>query len=106
MPAGFCYKSDFQYTEYIQERGYEYQYYADRCKILDNKCKQSFSLELTAYLNFLCNSSRLDNIADEYTGKESNDRHKHAIADKVKEVKELHTDNGNCTPYAVAEAGH
>ena len=103
MRTGFCYKSDFQYTEYIQERGYEYQYYADRCKILDNECKQSFSLELTAYLNFLCDSSRLDNIADEYTGKESNDRHKHTIADKVKEVKELHTEDFNSAKHPVAE---
>ena len=73
-----------------------------RCYIFYNNCKECFPLEFSTLLNFFNERLRLDNVADKNTGEKSNDGHNHAVADKVKEIKELEADDCEVTPDAVA----
>ena len=47
----------------------------------------------------------LDHIADENAGKQRHNRHNHRVAYEVEEGEEIHAQNLNMAPYAVAQGG-
>ena len=64
---------------------------ANRCNIFNNYGIESFYFKFPVYLSFFDNRLRLDHISDKNAGKEGNNWHQNAVADKIKEIKQRHS---------------
>ena len=76
-----------KYSECVKNRRYEDENDAYRCNVLYNYLKKSLLFELGIKLNLFDNCFRLNYITYKDAGKESNYRHKHAVAYEIEEVK-------------------
>ena len=54
-----------------------------------------FAFEVSADIHFLNNFLGLENISNKQAGDECDDRHNHAVGDKVKHFKEVESDGFN-----------
>ena len=67
---------------------------------------QLLAVERTgAFLYLVCDDLGADYMTNQDAGEQRHDRHEHGVGDKVKEVEELHTDNGDRCPRTIAETG-
>ena len=76
-----------------------------RSNIFDNHHEQLFPAELGGGFHLVHNQLGLDHIADENAGEQRHNRHNHRVADEVEEGEEIHAQNLNMAPYAVAQGG-
>ena len=100
--ASLLYTDNSKCTEHARDKDRED---ADGCNVAYHNAKERLHLELARDLDLFDEGLGLEEEADEDTGAESHDRHKHAVRREVKEVKQLHTDNLHICPCAVAERG-
>ena len=97
--------SDLHDIKSIENRGNKNQKNTNGGDVANHHRKQLLALEFAADRHLVDNGLGLQEIANQQAGGEGHDGHQNAVADKVKEIKELHAERSDLAPDAGAESG-
>ena len=75
----------------------------DGGNVFEDDGKEALCLEGGGCLDFIDNGFGLYDKADQDTSQKGHDGHKDAVADEIKQIKELHTENFDLAQDAIAE---